>query len=145
VSDYARDVENKALRAVLSGWSISGILSAETGRAYTAKVGGDLNNDGNRFTDRVPGVERNTFTGPGFVSFDPRITREIRIRETARLQLIVEAFNVFNRANFTDIDTTFYSLTGTGASLALLKNNNFGIARSTLEPRIIQLAAKIIF
>jgi outer membrane receptor protein involved in Fe transport len=145
IGDYANGIENRALRAALSGWGISGIFSAESGRAYTAKVGGDLNNDGNRFTDRVPGVKRNTFTGPGFVSFDPRITRDIRLHESARLQLIVEAFNAFNRANFTDVDTTFYSLTGSGASLALLKNANFGKERSTLEPRIIQLAAKIIF
>ena len=145
VGDYARGIENSAARAILSGWSLSAILAAESGRAYSAKVGGDLNNDGNRFTDRVPGFKRNTFTGPGFVSFDPRITRDIKLRESVRLQLIAEAFNAFNRANFADIDTTFYSLTGSGASLALVKNTNFGKARQTIDPRIIQIAAKIIF
>jgi hypothetical protein len=145
VGDYARGIENSAARAILSGWSLSAIFAAESGRAYSAKVGGDLNNDGNRFTDRVPGVKRNTFTGPGFASFDPRITRDIRLHESVRLQLIAEAFNAFNRANFADIDTTFYSLTGSGASLALVKNTNFGKARQTIDPRIIQVAAKIIF
>ncbi|MFP5263538.1 MAG: TonB-dependent receptor domain-containing protein [Blastocatellia bacterium] len=145
VGDYARGIENAAARAVLSGWSISGIFAAESGRPYSAKVGGDLNNDGNRFTDRVPGFRRNTFTGPGFASFDPRVTRDIKLHEGVRLQLIAEAFNAFNRVNFTDVDTTFYGLTGTGPSLTLVKNTNFGRARQTIDPRIIQVAAKIIF
>jgi outer membrane receptor protein involved in Fe transport len=143
--DYARGLDNRALRAVLSGWSFSGILTAEDGRPYSARVGADLNNDGNAFTDRVPGVGRNTFTGPGFVSFDPRITRDITIRESVRLQLIAEAFNAFNRANFTNVNTTFYSLTGTGATARLITNRTFGQPTTTTEPRIVQLAAKIIF
>jgi hypothetical protein len=143
--EYARDVDNNILRAILSGWSFSGILTAEDGRAYSARVGADLNNDGNPFTDRVPGVGRNTFTGPGFVSFDPRITRDITVHERIRLQLIAEAFNAFNRANFTGINTTFYSLTGTGTAARLVTNRAFGTPTTTTEPRVIQLAAKIIF
>src|SRR5262249_15652647 len=115
------------------------------GYPYSAFVGADLNNDGNRFTDRVPGVGRNTFRGPKFVSFDPRLTREIRLHERARLQLIAEGFNIFNRANFTAINTTFYSLTGSGATAQLVKNPTFGKPTTTFDPRIIQLAAKFIF
>jgi outer membrane receptor protein involved in Fe transport len=141
VGGYAKGLQSEVTRALLSGWSLSAILTAEDGRPYSAFVGADLNNDGNRFTDRVPGLGRNTFVGPGFLSFDPRITREIRFRESARIQLIAEAFNVFNRANFTGVTTTFYSLSGT----TLVRNAAFGRPTSTTEPRIIQLAAKIIF
>jgi hypothetical protein len=141
VGGYAKAIQNHSTRALLSGWSLSAILTAEDGRPYSAFVGADLNNDGNRFTDRVPGLGRNTFVGPGFASFDPRLTREIRFRESARIQLIAEAFNVFNRANFTGVNTTFYSLPGT----TLVRNAAFGRPTSTTDPRIIQLAAKIIF
>jgi outer membrane receptor protein involved in Fe transport len=145
IGDYAKGIENRATRAILSGWSLSGIFTAEAGRPFTAKVGGDLNNDGNRFSDRVPGFERNSFVGPDFFSFDPRITRDIRLHERARLQLIAEAFNSFNRANFSGINTTLYNLVGTAPNLSLARNLTFGLPTTTTEPRIIQLAAKIIF
>src|SRR5262249_29467615 len=122
-------------------WSFSAIFTAESGRPYNAKVGADLNNDGNRFSDRVPGIPRNDFTGPDFFSFDPRLTRDIRIHERVSLQLILEAFNAFNRANFTGVNTTFYTLSGT----TLLKSPTFGRPTATTDPRIVQLAAKIIF
>lgn len=141
IGGYAKGIQNDVSRAILAGWSVSAILTAEDGRPYSALVGADLNNDGNRFTDRVPGIGRNTFVGPGFLSFDPRITKEIRFHERARIQLIAEAFNAFNRANFSGINTTFYSLTGT----TLVKNTAFGRPTTTTDPRIIQLAAKIIF
>ena len=44
--------------------------------------------------------------------FDPRIARDIPLGR-ARLQLIWEAFNLFNRDNIIGVDTTFYSVTGT--------------------------------
>ena len=145
IGDYAKGIQDRAVRTLLSGWSLSGIFTAEAGRPFSAKVGGDLNNDGNRFSDRVPGFERNTFLGPRFFSFDPRITRDIRLHERARIQLIAEAFNVFNRANFSGINTTLYNLVGTAPNLSLARNLTFGLPTTTLEPRIIQLAAKIIF
>jgi outer membrane receptor protein involved in Fe transport len=145
VGGYAKGIQSKSARAILSGWSLSAIFTAEDGRAYSPLVGADLNNDGNRFTDRVPGVGRNTFVGPGFASFDPRITKEIRFHERARIQLIGEAFNAFNRANFSGINNTFYSLTGSGSTALLVRNAAFGRPTSTTEPRIVQLAAKIIF
>jgi hypothetical protein len=139
--DYAKGVDNRVGRALLSGWSFSAIFTGESGRPYSAKVGADLNNDGNRFADRVPGIKRNAFVGPDFFSFDPRLTRDIRLRERVTLQLIAEAFNVFNRANFTSPNTTYYTLSGT----TLVKNAAFGLPTSTSDPRIMQLAAKIIF
>jgi outer membrane receptor protein involved in Fe transport len=145
VGDYAKGMDNRAARAIFSGWGLSGIFSAEAGRPYAAKVGADLNNDGNRFSDRAPGFERNSFVGPRFFSFDPRITRDIRLRERVKLQFIAEAFNAFNRANFTGINTTLYNLVGSGATATLVRNPSFGLPTTTTEPRIIQLAAKIIF
>jgi outer membrane receptor protein involved in Fe transport len=143
IGSYAKAIQSKTTRALLSGWSLSAIFTAEDGRPYSPLVGADLNNDSNRFTDRVPGVGRNTFVGPGFASFDPRITREIRFHERARIQLIAEAFNAFNRANFTNVNNTFYSLNTTTGRL--VTNPTFGRPTSTTDPRIIQLAAKLIF
>jgi len=57
-------------------------------------------------TDRTPGQPRNTFRQPATVSLDPRLTRDVAIKEQVHLQFIWEAFNVLNRANITDLRTT---------------------------------------
>ncbi len=93
----------------------------------------------------MPKVGRNTFSSPGFVSFDPRITREIRFYERARLQLIVEAFNAFNRVNFDRIQNVMFNTTGTFPNQTFTVAPGFGTATTSLNPRNIQLAAKIIF
>jgi hypothetical protein len=71
-------------------------------------------------------------------------------RERARLQLIFEAFNLFNRANFgninpgvTSIITTQYTFNS--STRVLTKNPTFGAPNDTFDPRILQLAAKISF
>jgi len=145
LSVYTKGIDNAAARAVLGGWSFAAIFTAEDGRPYSARVGSDINNDGNSATDRVPGVGRDTFISPGFVSFDPRITREIRFYERARLQLIVEAFNAFNRVNFDRIQNVMFNTTGTFPNQKLTVAPGFGTATTSLNPRNIQLAAKIVF
>jgi len=144
-SGYTKAIDNPALRAALTGWSFAAIFTAESGRPYSARVGSDLNNDGNSATDRAPGVGRNTFISPGYVSLDPRITREIRFHERARLQLIVEAFNAFNRVNFDRIQNVKFNTSGTFPNLNLVPAAGFGTATTSLNPRNIQIAAKIIF
>src|SRR5215471_3007123 len=142
---YAGRISNSLVRSMLTGWSLSAILSAQSGSPYSAMAGADLNNDSNRFTDRAPGIGRNTFTGPNFISLDPRITREFRFREYARLQLIAEGFNILNRANFNNVRTTLYNVTGNFPNQSLTLAPGFGQPQGTFDPRILQLAAKIIF
>jgi hypothetical protein len=59
----------------------------------------------------------------------------------ARLQLIWEAFNLFNRDNISGVDTTYYSVAGT----ILTRATNFGRPLASAGERIMQLAAKITF
>ena len=145
VGDYARHLSNRIARAAFTGWSLAGIFTAQGGRPFSARVGVDLNNDANTSTDRYPGFGRNTLIGPGFLSLDPRITRNVHLHENARLQFIVEAFNVLNRKNFDRIQNTFWNVTGTFPTQKLALAPGFGTPQTTFEPRIIQLSAKIIF
>ncbi|MBI4468410.1 MAG: TonB-dependent receptor [Acidobacteria bacterium] len=145
--NYANGLSSSVARAILGGWSVSCILTANSGFPYSQLVGFDLNNDGNRFTDRAPGVGRNTERIPRFVSFDPRVTRDIRFGERAKLQLIWEAFNVTNTTSFSNIGarTTLFAA-GSGATAGqLVRQSNFGTFTNTTDPRIMQLAAKIVF
>ena len=70
---------NGLRHAILSGWSLSAIFTAQSGQPYTARVGAvDLNIDGNTRNDIAPGTtRRNQFRLPSIVTFDPRIAREI--------------------------------------------------------------------
>jgi len=60
------------------------------------------------------------------------LARDFRFTEKTRLQIRAEAFNVFNRANFTLPGTTL------GAA-------NFGVITGTEDPRQFQVAARIYF
>ncbi len=97
-------------RYFLGGWQVSGILTAQTGQPYSAQVNFDLNGDGNSRTDRVPGVGRDTFYLPNFVSLDPRLAKNIALTERVKLQLILEAYNVLNRTNYTSLSSTQFSV-----------------------------------
>ena len=128
-------------RGLVQNWSFSAILTAQSGQPYTARVGAaDLNGDGNTRNDIAPGTVRNEFRLPSIVSFDPRIARDVRIGAT-RLQLIWEAFNLFNRDNISGVETAYYSVAGT----TLTRGTLFGRPTATAGERIMQLAAKVTF
>ena len=147
---------------VLGGWELSGILTAQSGQPYSAFVNTDLNNDGNRSNERVPGTARNTYNLPSIFTVDPRITRNIRFGgERFNLKLIAEAFNVFNRQNITGVRSTLYNVS-TATALAsnpcpgiaaggrclvpqTTGSTAFGLPSNDLGPRILQLAAKFVF
>ena len=132
---------------VIGGWQLSSILTGQSGRFFTARTNIDLNNDGNRFSDRAPGFARNTIEGPGFMSVDMRITKEIAIKERVRFRLMGEAFNLFNRANFTAFQLTPYNYTLNAATRTLVgvPTPNFLARTNTADPRILQVAARITF
>ena len=109
----------------------------------------DINNDQNASNDH-PGFARNSFNYPLFISLDPRITKEFAFGQV-RLQLIAEAFNVLNRSNVSaspanasvGVRNNYYRLDA--ATNRLVTLTNFGEPLASAGPRIIQLAAKVIF
>ena len=138
-------------RAILGGWTISGIAAWQSGQPYTAFTSVDLNNDGNARNDRAPGFARNTFRLPSQFSVDPRVTKDIAIFAGARLQLIAEAFNLFNRSNVSGVRNTYYAVTSTGGVPSkftlqdIPTSNPFGFPTLSSGPRILQFAAKVSF
>ena len=95
---------------------------------------------------------RNILRGPGFAQVDFSVFKNTRITETTALQLRVEIFNLFNRANFADPSgglvpgdnnslrpTSFF-----GRSLATVGNQLGGLLGFG-GPRQIQLSARFNF
>jgi outer membrane receptor protein involved in Fe transport len=153
LDSYARQLSH-GWRYLLGGWQLSGILTAETGQPYSGLVNSDLNKDSNSRTDRTPGLGRDTFYLPNFVSLDPRITKNIPITERIKAQLILEAYNSFNHTNFTSVNTTEFSTATSGCTgtfaICLKSNPVFQAPLSTqlnFSPgsRIVQLSGKISF
>ncbi|MGB8508055.1 MAG: TonB-dependent receptor [Pyrinomonadaceae bacterium] len=149
--------DNAFLRALLSDYTFSTIAQFQSGTPYSALVSGDPNNDGNRSNDRLPGTERNQFTTPAVYQFDARLTRSIHIREEMRVRLILEAFNIFNRANVATVNNTFFNYSGgiAGTLTAPSAVSAFGTPRTFSSPasgtttfatpRQLQLAVKFDF
>jgi hypothetical protein len=109
----------------------------DTGRGKGAKVAEYF--DITRFRNPAPNtwgsLGRNSLQGPGFSNTDAALVKSVHLPlgESGLGQLRFEAFNVFNRTNF--------SLPNTG-----ITNPAFGRITSTDgDSRILQLAVKVIF
>jgi outer membrane receptor protein involved in Fe transport len=129
------------MRALLSDWTLSAIYTAQKGQPYSAYASTDINGDNNRFNDTAPGTTRNQYQLPAHVSLDPRIARDIRFGGDRRLTLMLEIFNLLNRANFIAVNQVLYNVTGTTVRV----NPLFGQTTVAADPRIIQLAVKFSF
>ncbi len=96
--------------------------------------------EGQVFFDAEPGqtgnLPRGFINGPTFFGVDLGLIKNIPITEGTRLQLRVEAFNAFNRANF------FVGNRGTRTNV---NSTLFGRVASTFDPRQLQFAARFEF
>jgi hypothetical protein len=115
-------------RLVISGWyeapagvQLSGIVTVASGVPFNILAGTDLNGDGDggnfpsdraRETPADPSssVERNAGRLPTEASVDLRVSWRFGKNDVV-VEPIFEVFNLFNRANFTDVNNVF----GTGA------------------------------
>lgn len=150
---------NKLLRILFNDYTLSSITQIGSGFAYSPQIGADLNRDGNSRDDRVPGFARNSFHTPYVYQSDGRITRTIRTSENTKIRLIVEGFNLFNRANiglapgggyFSFVNINQYrgftaNANNTITLLPALPATAFGLPRSIITPRQVQLAIKFDF
>ena len=139
--------DNDFARQLLSNWIFSGIITLQSGFAYSALIAGDANRDSNPSTDRVPGTRRNDFTTPNIYVFDARVTKTFKFGENYSVSLLGEAFNLFNRSNVATVNTGRY---GIASSSALVLTNPapstpFGGPRTFLGERQIQLGVRFKF
>jgi hypothetical protein len=115
-------------RALLSGWTLSSVMDFSSGRPYaallspactsstfsfsscdgvddnlndtafnqdTANTAGGVNGSG-----PTPGIGLNSFYGPWLERIDVGLARSFAVREGKNLEFQVQAFNLFNHANY---------------------------------------------
>jgi len=94
--------------------------------------------------DTFPGMSaRNTFRGPGTMSFNANVNKNIKFTERYSLQLRLEAYNVLNHAN------SYLNLSGANDVSATpyvsIYKNGTPLSSATPGNRQLQLAGKFIF
>jgi hypothetical protein len=81
---------------------------------------------------------RNTFTGPGFMEWNPSLFKSFKITERTKLEFRAEGFNILNHTNF--------KLPGAeGQFHDSVRDSHFGQAGGTFNPRNLQFGAKLSF
>ena len=160
--------------ALLGGWTISGITTIQSGAPLTFLMGDDVALDGtggdqhaqlgpgvtvnnividhpsragmiDKFfntgafvpTNQVPrgtygNAGRGLISGPALNATDLAVMKDFPFTEQLRLQLRGEAFNAFNQVNF-------------GNPVTNVSSSAFGRIRSAGDPRIMQIALKLIW
>ncbi len=129
------------MRSVLGNWTVSTLITYRSGTPTPVTVGSDVNNDGNSSTDRpfVNGVMlgRNSYIGPDFMTVDARLSKIFTLVGRTRVQVLLEAFNLFNRVNYTSVNTVW----GTADTPAAA----YGQFTEAGDPRQLQLGFKVEF
>jgi hypothetical protein len=133
---------------------VAALLHVASGLPYTALGGADLNGDGIGDADRArrnpsdpsSTVSRNGERFPSWATLDLRVSRSFRTGGRGSVTVAIDAFNVFNRANFTDVNNVF----GPGAypgepQVDARGRVVFGRFQKTHAPRQVQLGVRLSF
>lgn len=141
--------KNSFYNYLLNGWSIAPIYTFYSGAPYSGTVSATLNNTfGN---NQFPLFERNSFRLPSLHNFDLRLSKRFKLTESVNLELLGEAFNVFNRTHVFSVTNTLYNRGNIVANqpVLLTYNNTFGQVLGTdstlYRERQVQFAARFQF
>ena len=150
LNDMRHKVSIAAIGTLPWGLQLSTIIVGNTAPPYSIVAGFDLDGDGTTCCDRPPGLGlnqggyasqnnlnainsfRSTYALPlitanqlghnyGFINFDARLEKTVRLGEHRSLELMAEMFNLFNHPNFgspngTAISSTFLTLSSASPS-----------------------------
>jgi hypothetical protein len=108
------DASSATIRRALAGMQIGWVYAYASAAPFNIVTGADNNND-TTVNDRPAGVGRNAARLPcfadltevcGTATFDMRVSRAFALPHAQRLELMLEGFNLFNRANVVNVNTT---------------------------------------
>jgi hypothetical protein len=154
-------LQERVANALLGGWQFSFLMAKRNGFLFTPRTGVDASLSGEgqdrpnvlgnpylRNTKTLQWIDPkafvpnaagtfgnagyNSLVGPGYFNMDASLVKAFKIRENHRFELRFEFFNVLNHTNF-------------NAPQASLNAATFGRIQSSLDPRILQFAAKYAF
>jgi hypothetical protein len=154
--------ESKLLGYLANGFTISPLVGASSGAPFTPTVSGSAPSqtiagvtyvapqgasgslaDGG--SNRVPFLGPNSFQMPRTVNVDLRIAKEFKLRESWKLTLSGDAFNLFNHVNVTGVSAQMFSISG--SNLNFVSSFRTPIASSNIltAQRQIQVGIRLEF
>jgi len=165
---------NPVIRGIVNGFSFSPIITISSGYAFVESVSGTprvapgtpglppissgITGSGAAFIlNRFLLVPRNSDQMPGLRNIDLRVSRQFGFTERYKVEVLAEAFNLFNHKEVNGINQTAYSIMGTAltapnsyaANLKFNPFNNFGVPNSAgsslYRERQIQLGLRLLF
>lgn len=129
----------------LAGFQLGWVYSYGSALPFNIVTGSDNNND-TTINDRPAGVARNAGRFPcfgdasrtcGTMTTDVRLSRALSLGGARRLELMIEGFNIFNRANVVNINNTI----GNGST----PSPTFKQITAVNDMRQLQLAVRCTF
>jgi hypothetical protein len=100
------EVPHAWIRA-FSHMEIAPILTIESGHPANVVTGGDDNRTRTLFTSRPLDMGRDSWRLPSSATLDLRVLKYFNIKPHGKLDLVVEAFNVLNRTNVTQVNMVY--------------------------------------
>lgn len=144
--------DNAGVRAVFGGWTIAPIFTAQSGRPYSAGVGGrpvaaalNASITGSGGDSYFLPLGRNSFKQPRLVNLDARLSRRFRFNESANLEFLIEGFNVFNRTHVTSVNDTAFNIVGSSLVPVDAFGTNAATGNSIFRERQVQWAVRFNF
>ena len=148
-----------AAHALLNGWTIAPIYNIFSGARYTANVSGSPSSafgfsqaggiNGSNGSLRFALLPRNFYHLPATKYLDLRVSRRFALGEKLKLELLGEAFNLFNSTQWTSANNTLYSISNSGTTSTLRFNTAFGTNSGAdgffFRERQVQLAVRLEF
>jgi hypothetical protein len=113
------------------GWLFGYVFTYTSALPFNIQLPNDRNGDTN-FNDRPVGVGRNAGEGFDYKSLDLRLSRRLGLGGTVSAEMILDAFNVLDRANYQVPNNSFGSAT-------------FGRPTAANDPRQFQLGLRLAF
>jgi len=172
---HYKNKDNKFAHAFFNGWTIAPIYNAFSGQRVTGNVsgsvsptafgflgssctpnfpspapsgtcstpGGGLNGSGG--ASRFALFPRNFFKQPSIKYLDLRLSRRFAIGEKAKIEVLGEAFNFFNRTQVTTVNSTIYTLSGTTLTFSPSFLAPTGADSTLFRERQVQFAVRFEF
>lgn len=142
---------------LIDDYTAAPIFTTQTGLPFNLGMTGNaplgagngVNGSGN--LSRIPEIGRNNYNLPRTANVDFRLSKGFTMREKYRLELLGEAFNLFNHQNVTAVNTSGYTISGSNATNGVLTfNPQFGTIQNAnsntiYRERQIQLAIRLAF
>jgi hypothetical protein len=162
-------VDRPLTKQLVNGFAFSTIVTMATGQPVTGSISGFpsggvdggltgavVSNSGGSIGGRPNWIERNAYNLPNLYNVDFRLARTFSFTERIRLQLLGEAFNLFNHTNIQSLNNTQYNYAAAGSGACaghtngcLVPSSSFLAPTSSSNglygPRQLQISARFSF